>query len=378
MSSSIAPPIARRLGAVLVAVLVAGALAAGLVAAGPPASAAPKPVNPDSSANWLSKQLTKGLIHNDQFDFDDYGLTADVGFALAAVDGNSPSLRKVSKALAKHVDSWTTGVDFGSSDVFAGSTAKALVFAQTVGKNPKKFGGTNLVKQLSALVSTSGPTKGRIQDASTSGDFANTIGQSFAATGLSNAESDAGRSALKFLLKQQCKKGFFRLDFSDKTAADQTCDGAAAADRAPDTDATALAVLNLLSLEHSSPKSRKAVDKAVKWLRRTQAGNGSFGGGPSTEASNANSTGLAAWALASAGRCPDAGHAARWLAKLTVTSDEAGTKLKRQRGAIAYDRKGFKAGLADGITAESRDQWTRATAQAAPALVTQSGAGCPG
>ncbi|HET6939611.1 MAG TPA: hypothetical protein VFI19_13435 [Nocardioides sp.] len=369
MSSSIT----RRLGAVL----VAGALASGLVAAGPSASAAPKPVDPDTSATWLSTQLTGGVVHNDQFDFDDYGLTADVGFALAALEGDSPTLRKLTKALAKHVDSWTTGVDFGGSDVFAGSTAKALVFAQTVGENPKKFGGTNLVKQLSALVSTAGPTKGRIQDVSTSGDFANTIGQSFAATGLMNAKADAGKPALKFLLKQQCKKGFFRLDFSGKSAADQTCDGAVAADRAPDTDATALTLINLLSLEHPSPKARAAVGKAVKWLRRTQKDDGSFGGGPSTEASNANSTGLAGWALASADWCPNAARAAGWLAKLTVTSDEAGTKLKRQRGAVAYDRKAFKAGVKDGVTDESRDQWIRATAQAAPALVYQSGVGCP-
>jgi hypothetical protein len=369
MSSSIA----YRFGAAL----LAGALTAGLLAAGPSASAAPKPADPHASATWLSKQLTNGVVHNAQFDFDDYGLTADVGFALAALEGNSPTLRKLTKTLAKRVDSWTTGVDFGGSDVFAGSTAKALVFAQTVGENPKKFGGTNLVKQLTALVSTAGPTKGRIHDVSTSGDFANTIGQSFAATGLVNAKADTGKPALKFLLKQQCRKGFFRLDFSDMTATDQTCDGAAASDRAPDTDTTALTVINLLSLEHPSPKARAAVGKAVKWLRRTQKDDGSFGGGPSTEASNANSTGLAGWALAFADWCPNAGRAAGWLAKLTVTSDEAGTKLKRQGGSVAYDRKAFKAGVNDGITDESRDQWIRATAQAAPALTYQSGVGCP-
>jgi hypothetical protein len=373
MSSSISRSVAQRLGAVL----VAGALATGIVAAGPSASAAPKPVDPDTSAKWLSNQLTRGLVHNDQFGFDDYGLTADVGFALAALEGNGPVLRKLTRALAKHVGSWTTGVDFGSSDVYAGPTAKALVFAQTVGQNPKKFGGTNLVKQLTALVSTGGPTQGRVQDVSTSGDFANTIGQSFAATGLMNAKADAGKPALKFLLKQQCSKGFFRLEFSDKSAADQGCDGAAKNDRAPDTDATALTLLNLLSLEHPSPKARAAAHKAISWLRKAQKDNGSFGGGPSTEASNANSTGLAGWALASSDWCPNAARAARWLAKVTVSSDEAGTKLARQRGAVAYDRKGFKAALDEGITKDSRDQWVRATAQAAPALVYQSGVGCP-
>src|SRR5690242_20913463 len=101
MSSSISRSITRRLGVGL----AAGALATGLVAAGSSASAAQKPINPDTSATWLSKQLTGGVVHNDQFDFDDYGLTADVGFALAALEGNGPTLRQVTKALSKHVDS---------------------------------------------------------------------------------------------------------------------------------------------------------------------------------------------------------------------------------------------------------------------------------
>jgi hypothetical protein len=360
------------------AVLVSGGLAVGLVATGASASAAAKPVDPEISASWLSRQLTDGIVHNDSFDFDDFGLTADIGFAVAAIEGNSPALRKIRKALGKNVKSWTTGIDFGGSDVFAGSTAKALVFAQTVGANPKKYGGTNLVKQLRALVTTSGPTKGRIQDVSTSGDFANTIGQSFAATGLSNAGDAAGRPALKFLLKQQCRKGFFRLDFSDKALADQTCDGAATpADRAPDTDTTALAVLNLLSLERPSPKARAAVGKAVKWLRKTQKANGSFGGGPSTEASNANSTGLAGWALASADYCPEAARASRWVAKLTVSGDVSETSLAGQKGAIAYDKAALRAAESAGISDAVRDQFRRATAQAAPALLYQSGVGCP-
>jgi len=365
----------RRLGAAL----VAGALTVGLLATAPSASAARKPVPAGKSATWLGKQLTKGVVHNDEFDYDDLGLTADVGFALAAIRGNSPSLRKVRNALRKNVDSWTTGVDFGSSDVYAGSTAKALVFAQTVGANPRKFGGTNLVKQLRKLVSKAGPNRGRIQDASTSGDFANTIGQAYAAAGLANAGDKNRRPVLRFLLKQQCKRGFFRLTFSDKSLPNQKCDAAPTpADRAPDTDATAIAVLQLLSLERPSPKARKAVTKALKWLRRTQKGNGSFGGGPSTEGPNANSTGLAAWALASAGRCQQAGQAARWIAKLTVSGKVGGTPLAGEKGAIAYDRAALKAAQVSGITSATRDQFRRATAQASPALLFQSGRGCPG
>jgi hypothetical protein len=90
-----------------------------------PAQAAPE----DQSARWLTGELTNGLIHNDQYGFDDYGLTADTAFALSAIGGAGDTLRVIRKALAKRVDSWTTGVDFGSPDVYAGSTAKAVVLA---------------------------------------------------------------------------------------------------------------------------------------------------------------------------------------------------------------------------------------------------------
>jgi hypothetical protein len=365
--------IARR----LCALLASGALTLAVAADGGSASAAGPGPSPETSAAWLTKQLSHGVVHNDQYDFDDYGLTADTGFALAAIQGDSRTLRKITRALGHHVDSWTTGADFGSSDVYAGPTAKALVFAQTVGENARKFGGTNLVKQLRGLVSKSGPTAGRIQDRSASGDFANTIGQSFAALGLANAGDRMARPALMFLLDQQCSKGYFRLDFSDKTQADQSCDAAPSASKAPDTDATALTVLNLLSLAHPSPKARAALGKAVHWLRRVQKDDGSFGGGPSTEASNANSTGLAGWALASADYCPNATRAARWVAKLTVSGDVSGTPLAGEQGAIAYDKAALQTARSSGITDTTRDQFRRATAQAAPVLFYQAKIGCP-
>ena len=366
--------ILRRLGALSLALAVTG----GLVAAAPQASAAPPAGSPDTAATWLTQQLTQGVIHDEQYDFDDYGLTADTGFALAAIEGQSPALRTLRKALGKHVRSWTTGVDFGSADVYAGSTAKALVFAQTTGTDRKSFGGVNLAKQLEALVTASGAAKGRIHDQSTD-DYANTIGQAYAANGLAAAGSPKAKSALKFLLEQQCSKGYFRLYFADASATDQTCDGAAtAADRAADTDATAIALVNLLSIERLSPKAQDALHKAISWLKRTQKADGSFGGGTATEASNSNSTGLAGFALAQADWCPNASRAAAWVAKLQIAGAVAGTPLKGESGAIAYDRKSFNAAKKNGIGVEQRDQFRRATAQAAPVLLYGAGVGCPG
>jgi hypothetical protein len=340
----------------LAVTLTAGALALGLtVGTITPATAAPAP-GTTRTGNWLERQLTGGLVHNRQYDFDDYGLTADTGTALQAIGGHGKAVKRTRAALARNVDNWTTGGDFAPSDVYAGSTAKAVVFAQTVGANPRRFGGVNLVSRLNARVSSTPGIVGRIQDKSAT-DYANTLGQAYAVGGLANARSPKAPAALAFLLRQQCRTGFFRLYFSDPTASSQRCDRAAKADRAPDTDATAVAVLNLQSIDRPSRKVRASIARGLRWLQRAQRPNGSFGGGPTTESPNANSTGLAAWALGQGGKCGAARDAARWVAKLRL-----------KNGAIAYDRAALRAAQADGITTETQDQWRRATSQAAPGL----------
>ncbi len=338
----------RRLGAAVVATA--------LLSAGTSLAPANADRGADGGADWLGTQLDKGLVHNDQFDFDDYGLTADVAIALDAVGGSKAKERLIRKALARKVDSWTTGVDFGSNDVYAGSVAKAIVVAQATGANPRKFGKVDLVSRLNRLVGKAGPTKGRISDKTAGTDFANTIGQSFAVQGLAKARSGKADEALRFLLKQQCRQGYFRLGFSPAGQRRQSCDSGTRAQSAPDTDVTALALLSLRSLPKQTPKVRAAVADGVRWLKRNQKGNGSFGGGTSTKGSNTNSTGLAAWALGEAGACKPAVKAARWV-----------KRLQKPSGAIAYDRTGFAAG-ADGIGRTEKDQWRRATAQASPGL----------
>ena len=57
-------------------------------ASGAPAAPAPAdPVAGSTGADWLAGQLTDGLVHNDQYAFDDYGLTIDVALGLAAAGG---------------------------------------------------------------------------------------------------------------------------------------------------------------------------------------------------------------------------------------------------------------------------------------------------
>jgi hypothetical protein len=343
--------------------LVASVLAASLVAVGSPADAVPASSPAGQGATWLAKQLDgKGLIHNRQFKVDDYGLTADTVLGLDAIGGHPKDVRRARQALARHVRDYTGK----KAERYAGATAKVAVVAQQTGGGARHFGGVNLVKRLSQLVAADAPIAGRLQDKSSFGDYANTIGQVFAVRALLQAHHAKARPAQRFLLRQQCKAGFFRLNFnSDPTAPDQGCEKGDPAD----TDVTALAVVELARVAHGHGKLRESLVAATRWLKRQQKDNGSFGGGPTTARANANSTGLAAWAFLSEHKCRAARDAAGWLAGLQVRGHLAGTPLARERGAIAYDRATMRAARQDGIDKTTRDQWRRAGAQAAPALV---------
>jgi hypothetical protein len=317
-----------------------------------------------AGAAWLSDELTGGLVHNEQFDFDDYGLTIDVALGLAEV-GKEGKVATITRAVAENVRSYTTGIDFGSDDVYAGATAKAATLAIVAGRNPERFGGVDLIAQLEALVSSSG----RIADKSEFGDFSNVVGQSYAVRALTAASSKRAPKVVSYLLKQQCDKGFFRLNFTaDPAAADQTCSGAPAADRAPDTDATAIATMALLEAKSTS-KVTRAIKRASAWLADAQRRNGGFGGGPTTARPNTNSTGLAGWVLGDRGFEKAAARAAAFVRKHeAVAVARCGTELDDEDGAIGYDVRAVRAGETDGITDVTRDQWRRASAQALPVL----------
>ena len=347
------------------AVLAAGFSVALSTTLGAPVQAAEVDRTPArAGASWLSGELTRGLIQNDEFDFADYGLSIDVALGLAEV-GRGAKVARVAKALAADVSSYTTGVDFGSSDVYAGATAKAAVLALVADRKPTSFGGVDLVAQLEGLVGSSG----RIADESEFGDFSNVIGQSYAAWALSDAGSGRARATVSYLLDQQCRQGYFRLGFTaDPTAADQTCSGARRADRAADTDATAIATLALLELKPTR-KVTKAIERSTGWLVETQRRNGGFGGGTTTSKPNTNSAGLAGWVLAARGRDEQAARAAAFVRRhQAVSTGKCTGKLGGDEGAIAYDAKALRAGVTDGITDTTSDQWRRASAQALPVL----------
>jgi hypothetical protein len=356
----------RRLGA-LAATSALAISGLGLLPA-PAEAVVPTPAT--LGANWLSGQLTGGLMHNPNFGgFNDYGLSIDTAFALNAVGGHSSDVAAIESAVHAHVASYTTGADFGhAAEIYAGATAKALVLSQLGGG----AGDASLVTQLEGRVASSAPIVGRIQDALDAtdpydADFANTIGQAYAAESLAAAGSTKAADALTFLLKQQCAAGYFRLNFTaDKTATDQTCDGGGGP---ADPDVTSAAVLALLPQIDTNAKVARAIGKAEAWLLGQQHVDGSFSGGASTNSPNANSTGLAGWALGALGDPTAAQHAAVWVRQHQV--DEltgCASQLSTQTGAIAYNDTALANGRGVGITPTSQDQWRRSTSQALAVL----------
>lgn len=353
--------LARRTGALV----LTGALAGGALALLPAGSAQAAQNDNEAIApatTWLTSQLTRGRIHNDQYDFYDYGLSIDTGLGLAAVSPKDPTVDTISDTVARHLPAYVGK----GTERYAGATAKAAVLAQTAGDGARSFGGVDLINRVERLTTDSGATKGRISDRSDYGDFANVIGQSFATQALDKAGSSERGAARSFLLQQQCAPGWFRVDFSATDAPDQSCDGSTGS--AADTDATALAVLALLDQRDHAPVAA-AVRRAAAWLTDTQKSNGSFGGGTATEASNANSTGLAGRVLAVTGHAGAARMAAVWVRQRQLAG--IGTCqpfVKADLGALAYDDAARKTARQDGITVETQDQFRRATAQALPVL----------
>lgn len=348
------------------ALIAVPALALGGIVASPTAvQAAPATAPADRTAAWLANQLTDGVIHNDQYDFDDVGLSIDTGLAADAL-GESAVVSKVAAGVSAQVGGY---VGDGTTESYAGALGKAATFAEVAGRDPRAFGGIDLITRLEQRVTASGAAAGRVVDASEFGDYANTLSQSFAVQALEGASSASAAPALAFLLDQQCDPGYFRLSLSAADAADQGCDSAAATGSEPSVDATATALRVLLALDTDDDAVNAAIDSAIDWLVSKQNTDGSFGSDAAITTANANSTGLAGWALGLADQGTPARKAAVWLRAHQVVNAGACVAYRTaDTGAIAYDDMAL-AGLAGKrIGAVKQDQFRRATAQALPAL----------
>lgn len=314
-----------------------------------------------AGAQWLEGELVDGVLVNREFKVDDYSTTVELAYALRAVDPESTVLPAITAALAKGADAYASP----GEDVYAGSTGKLVSFAADAGEDPRDFGGEDLVAQLEERTNDRGAAQGRIADRSSFGDYANSFGQAWAVRGLTLAGSAEAPAARDYLLQQQCEAGFFRLYFAKPGAKDQTCDGAGT--KAEPVDTTALAYVLLHDLAAEDPDLASALDKGIDYILGAQADDGSFSGGDGAVVPNANSTGLAGWALHLAGEDEAAADAAAWVRGRQLGACEG--ELAEDAGAIGFDDAAVAAAGRSGLTVKSEYQWRLATAQALPALL---------
>lgn len=306
------------------------------LALAPAASAA----SPDDSVAYLAAELEAG---GDRLTgsgggqtFDDLGLTIDAVLGMTAAGTGGDASAAAADYLVANVTAYTGAGD----EIYASATGKMLTFTGARGLNPKDVNGVDLVAQLQGLEQANG----QFTDQSEYGDFSNTLGQSFGLIGLKRAGVNPSTESVESLLSQQCSDGGFVLDYPDEGEEGVEC--------VSDPDATSLAVQALDAVGGHDTE----VQSAATFLEDNQDGAGGVGGGTSTEASNANSTGLASVAFGLAGRDAARSKALGYLESLTL-----GCETPQVAGGIAYDQASFDAMGAD---SESDAITTRATAQA--------------
>lgn len=314
-----------------------GALAlacAGLTGIAAPAHAA----TPDSAnaAHFLTSQLAASGHHFESSGYADYGLTIDAVLGLDSAQSGQTEATAAAADVAKNV---TTYQGDGTSELYAGATAKLLVLTEAQGGSITRY-----LDQLKGLEADNGQFK----DKSQYGDYSNTIGQAMAVIGLARAhQSDAKAAA--FLADQQCADGGFRIKLSG--------------DCAGDTDATSMAVQALSAAGGHDAE----ITKAVNFIAGQQQADGGVVEPAAQAAPNTNSTGLAAVAFALAGRTSQAAKAKAFVNSLQFGCDVPAAL----RGAYAYDKASFDAQVAKGSSATPTDKERRAGTQALLAITQQ-------
>ena len=331
-----------------------------------PAPAGADPAPAKLGAAYLAAQPgADGIIvsHSEymgtQYDTPSPGITIDAALSLDAVGGQAATVAKM--AAGVEASSYPTGS--------AGSAAKFAAFEYALGRTSAAL--PTAVAKVNTAITTTGAREGRLENNPGGDDFESPLTQAYAVKALHDANASNAGAALDFLLQQQCPAGFFRSSFSPKASSAQGCDPADAAGSSPSVDYTAFAVLNLQSLK-GTPAVATSLASATSWLAKTQGADGSYGG-------NANSTGLAGWALGISGQTGPAAKAASWLrAHQLVNAGGCTAFAPAVNGALVVDDLGLLNAKSGPMDINAQSTATYATSQALPALLWAPGGAAAG
>lgn len=349
-----------RVGRLLTSVLCATLV----VVVAPAATAADQPVGRDVGAAlaWLAAEVEAldGQLPGPVGDATDWGLTSDAAIALATDPTRVRTGADAAQQVRDNARSYATFDDQGLDGVLlAGPLAKILIVAQVYDLDTGDADGLDIETALRGQMATSGELVGRFGDTNPHAtDAANNFGQALAVTGLADTTAGAPSEAVAFLIDQQCADGGFRT-FDRGT---RTCQ----VEDLSDPDTTALAIQALGAVEVTADVTA-AIEAGVDFLLDAQdPQSGAIGGSGPTAAPNANSSGLGAQALRANGQETAADAAATYVASLQL--QETTGPAAPDAGAIAYNESARDVALAEGVTPQRRDQFRRATSQAALAF----------
>jgi hypothetical protein len=311
--------------------------------------------------DWLEGQMTanghrlKSGYHdqnnNNAFTtFDDQGLTIDGLLAIASAGRADDAEAKATRDwMEGQVDNYVTGFDPGNS-LYAGALGKAIVWAVVYDLDYNDLDGHDLEADLRGRMQSNGHFTDEATDFQSGDpvDFSNGIGDALDVLALAATDNGAPAVAVNYLLLQQCPAGGFREQLADTQCTDNT---------KATNDATSFAVMALGVVDPSDAVAA-AIHGALTFFDGAQQSDGAF---QAFAADNANSTGLAAADLRSAGDAPRANKAATFVKSVQLTSGA-------DNGAILADKDGYDAATANGLDAESRTLAARATSQGVLAL----------
>ncbi|MGW2051057.1 prenyltransferase/squalene oxidase repeat-containing protein [Streptomyces sp. NPDC001858] len=271
---------------------------------GGPPTGGPGEVDVSAAAAWLKGRLTDGeRIVDDGAETPNHLLTTETAYALAAADGKSAALDKVTAFLFAHAGDYAypNGADQAPD---ATAAARLALLAEITEADPHALGGHDLVGDLTKNVCAAGPESGEPTPGCTAeGDFRNatyTDGQALSVLALLRAGTTAPAAAVDRLSRLQCNDGGVT---SILIRPGEYCDG--------DPATTGLVALVL----HKAGGHDAAVTKARAYLTKAQRQDGAFPGYTGSTTGSVYATAYAAQALRALGDTARADAAVAWLSR---------------------------------------------------------------
>jgi hypothetical protein len=255
------------------------------------------------AADWLAAQLTpQGYFPTAPGSgVADLSTTAQSLLALSAANVDLSGARTSLSYLAAHVDQYVTadGADG------PGQLALLILDAESLGTNPRHFGGTDLVARLLTTEQTSGGDAGLFGSDAQAADYdagSYQQGLALAALAAAGVRGSQVAPAVSWLVNEQCPDG----GWTTPDNANNACRGLPADYAGPDTNSTSLAIEGLVA-QGATPSST-VLRAALGFLTTGQDPDGGWSYYPNTVATpgstDPDSTALVIQALVALGDSP--------------------------------------------------------------------------